>query len=80
MAHELARLKARDLYIRDQIQTSINKQWTRNPNVENARLAQIAEKKETLLKQLRLIGRICVQYNLPSGDPPPIPPLIASYV
>jgi hypothetical protein len=79
MSHSLSELNEAKKWQDDEIEKANRMRWTRMPSREQARYASIAQQKEVLLQKVYLIGALCVQYNLPSGDPPWIAQNIASY-
>jgi hypothetical protein len=69
MSHALAELNRQKKWQDDEIVKATRLMWTRMPSREQARYQRIAEQKKIILQKANLIGAICVQYNLPSGDP-----------
>ena len=69
MSHALAELNRQKKWQDDEIEQANRLRWSRMPSREQARYQRIAEQKEIILQKINLIAAICVQYNLPSGDP-----------
>jgi hypothetical protein len=69
MSHELARLNAMKKWQDDEIEKANRLRWSRMPSREQARYQRIAQEKAIILEKITLIGLICVQNNLPAGDP-----------
>jgi hypothetical protein len=70
MSHAFACLDAEKRRQDDAIEEAERLSWTRSHDREKAKYASIAKRKTILLQRMGLIGRVCVQYKLPSGDPP----------
>ena len=80
MSHELSRLNAMKKWQDDEIVKANKNRWTRMPSRENARYQYIAENKAIILQKISLIAMICVQNNLPAGDPCWMAKKIAGYI
>lgn len=69
MSHALAKLNRQKKWQDDEIVQANEHMWTRSPDRERYIYERIAKQKEIILHKINLIGAICVQYGLPSGDP-----------
>ena len=79
MSHRLAQLNNANDWQLEERRLAHAHSWTRFYAREAEWDANYAKEKELVLEQIRLIGAICVQYNLPSGDPPWMAHMISSY-
>jgi len=79
MSHTLAWLKQVKYLQEAHINVAIKKRLTRNPEQEQRVSRELAKETEAHLMSLRLIGSICVQYNLPAGNPCWMAANIANY-
>jgi len=80
MSYELARIKERKQKYDDCLRYGITNLWHRLPNREKIFYFGYDEIKARHLKSIRLIGSICIQNNLPAGNPCWIAKKIADYL